>query len=123
MMAYSPGFPIRNVTKKLPNVGNHFFGGFSTSPVEPIAQTMKDPNLSLGVTQGYRFPMAMGENYLTNMMGTNLGKSMDDEVVEVPPPATMKMNHKEAEEAPKDGAFINKSVKNVNTIKNYFSKK
>ena len=85
MMAYPPGFPVRRVTEQSPNFGSNFLGGFNDSSVNPIAQRMQYPNTSVEVTQGYRSPMAMGENYLSNILGTNLGESMNDEVVEVTP--------------------------------------
>ena len=122
-MAYPPGFPVRRVAEQSPNFGSHFFGGFNASSVNPIAQNMQYPNTSVEVTQGYRSPMSMGDNYLSNILGTNLGENMDDEVVEVAPPETMMTSPNEAEKTPKDGAVINKSVKKVNTLEKYFGKK
>ena len=57
------------------------------------------------------------------MAGTNLRQNLDDEVVEVSGRTTMTTASESAEKAAEGGVIMNKSVKKVNKLQNYFSKK
>ena len=57
------------------------------------------------------------------MARTNLRQNLDDEVVDVSGRTTMTMASESDEKVNEDGVFINKSVKKVNKLQNYFSKK
>ena len=57
------------------------------------------------------------------MARTNLRQNLDDEVVEVSGRTTMTMESESAENAAERVMVMNKSVKKVNKIQNYFSKK
>ena len=57
------------------------------------------------------------------MARTNLRQNLDDEVVEVLGRRTMTMASENADKLANDGVFMNKTIKEVNRLENYFSKK
>ena len=122
-MGYPPGFPVRQVEEQAPNFCSQFFGGIQGSPAQPANYRMLEnsPYVSPYVGRAFRAPDFETGHF--EMAGTNLRQNLDDEVVEVSGRTTMTMASESAEKANEDGAFINKSVKKVNKLQNYFSKK
>ena len=57
------------------------------------------------------------------MVRTNLRQNINDEVVEVLGHRTMTMASENAEKLANDVNVMNKTIKEVNRIENYFSKK
>ena len=72
---------------------------------------------------GRAFPAPDFETGHFEMARTNLRQNLDDEVVEVSGRTTMTMESESAEKAAEGVIIMNKSVKKVKKLQNYFSKK
>ena len=122
-MRYPPGFPVRQVEEQAPNFCSQFFGGIHGSPAHPANYRIPEPSPYVSPYLGRAFPAPDFETGHFEMARTNLRQNLDDEVVEVSGRTTMTMESESAEKAAEGGVIMNKSVKKVNKLQNYFSKK
>ena len=122
-MGYPPGFPVRQVEEQAPNFRSQCFGGIQGSPAHPEEYRMlqNSPYMSPYVGRAFRAPDFETGHF--EMARTNLRQNLDDEVVEVSGRTTMTMESESAENSAERVMVMNKSVKKVNKIQNYFSKK
>ena len=122
-MGYPPGFPVRQVEEQAPNFRSQFFGGIQGSTAHPEEYRMPEtsPYMSPYVGRAFRAPDFETGHF--EMARTNLRQNLDDEVVEVSGRTTMTMESESAEKAAEGVIIMNKSVKKVKKLQNYFSKK
>ena len=122
-MRYPPGFPVRQVEEQAPNFRSQFFGGIQGSPAHPANYRMLENSPYVSPYVGREFPAPDFETGHFEMARTNLRQNLDDEVVEVSGRTTMTMESESAEKAAEGVIIMNKSVKKVKKLQNYFSKK
>ena len=99
------------------------FLGFSGFPVDPLNYRIPEPSPYVKTYEGHVFAAPDFETGHFEMARTNLPQNIDDKVVEVLGHRTMTMALENAEKSVNDGSFINKSIKEVNRLENYFGKK
>ena len=122
-MRYPPGFLVHRVEEQAPQFRSQFFGGFQGSSVDPVNYRIPEPSPHVNPYQGRAFPAPDFETGHFEMARTNLRQNLDDEVVEVLGRRTMTMVSENAEKSANDGSVINKTIKKVNRLENYFGKK
>ena len=121
-MRYPPGFPERQVEEQAPNFCSQFFGGIQGSPAHPANYRILESSPHVNPYLGRPFPAPYFETGHFEMARTNLRQNLDFEVVEVLGRRTMTMTSENAEKSANDGVFMNKSIKEVKSLENYFRK-